>query len=533
MWVLGINWKWHDSSAALVDETGKVWAFAEEERFTRSKHAWDTFPSRATQYCLSVAGITWQDIDTVAVGWDVAHLRDSEDALFSAIFDTDLPAADRPQLVFVKHHLAHAISSFYASGRERGGVLVVDGSGETNSATIYRADRATGLTPLRSWDRRFSLGSLYMAATQHLGFGRLDAGKTMGLSSHGMNDSSFILPIGDLLTESLGTSPVADTDPGQHFDVFTAAWAAHLDNQFGTIKTGTPDLHLDPIARQIAATAQRTVETVFRALHAETAALSGYETVCLAGGVALNCVANGMLPEPVYIPPFPHDAGVALGAAWSICPPRATGAPLSPYLGTQITLGDEIQMLREAGCTVSEFDAQAVAQALCAGKVGAVAQGRAEVGPRALGHRSIVALPRPATVQAKVNQLKDREGWRPFAPIALADYAPRLWPRQGTRSQYMIGTAVVSGAGREILPAAAHVDGTTRPQEVSATQDMHIAEVLKELERGGIPPVLINTSFNGRGEPIVNTAHDAARTFLTLGLDFLVLDDCLIKRPDN
>lgn len=530
MWVLGINWKWHDSSAALVDETGKVWAFAEEERFTRKKHAWDTFPSRATRYCLSVAGITWRDIDTVAVGWDVAHLRDSEDALFAAIFGSDIPATPRPQLVFVKHHLAHAISSFYASGQERGGVLVVDGSGETDSATIYRADRAAGLTPLRSWDRRFSLGSLYMAVTQHLGFGKLDAGKTMGLSSHGMNDSSFILPIGDLVEDRLGFSPVANTDPEQHFDVFTAAWAAYLENQLGTIKTGTHDLHLDPTARQIAATAQRTVENVFRSLHAETTALTGCEAVCLAGGVALNCVANGMLPEPVYIPPFPHDAGVALGAAWSICPPRTTGGPISPYLGEQITLDDEVQMLREAGCTVSDFDAHAVTQALCAGKVGAVAQGRAEVGPRALGHRSIIALPRPATVQAKVNQLKDREGWRPFAPIALAGYARQLWPSQGTRSQYMIGTAVVSGAGRETLPAAIHVDGTTRPQEVATTQDMHVAEVLKELERCGIPPVLINTSFNGRGEPIVNSAQDAARTFLALGLDFLVLDDRLIER---
>src|ERR1700752_3970587 len=137
MWVLGINWKWHDTSAALVDETGKVWAFAEEERFTRKKHAWGTFPFRSTQYCLSVAGISWQDIDTVAVGWAVPHLRDSEDALFSAIFGSEINASARPQLVFVKHHLAHAISSFYASGSEQSGVLVVDGSGETDSATIY------------------------------------------------------------------------------------------------------------------------------------------------------------------------------------------------------------------------------------------------------------------------------------------------------------------------------------------------------------------------------------------------------------
>ncbi|MGL5828506.1 MAG: carbamoyltransferase C-terminal domain-containing protein, partial [Angustibacter sp.] len=533
MWVLGINWKWHDSSAALVDETGQIWAFAEEERFTRKKHAWDTFPSQATQYCLNVAGITWRDIDTVAVGWDVAHLRDSEDILFSAIFGSEIPAAGRPRLVFVKHHLAHAASSFYSSGQERSSVLVVDGSGESDSVSIYRGDRATGLTHLRSWDRRFSLGSLYMAATQHLGFGRLDAGKTMGLSSYAMNDSSAIFPIGELIDDRLGASPVADTDPDQHFDIFTAAWAARLESQFGTVQTGTHELHLDPVARQIAASAQRTVENTFRDLHAEATALSGYESVCLAGGVALNCVANGTLPEPVYIPPFPHDAGVALGAAWAICPPRLIRPPISPYLGTQITLGDEIRLLREAGCAVGDFNAQSIAQALCAGKVGAVAHGRAEIGPRALGHRSIIALPRPAAVQARVNKIKNRESWRPFAPVVLASYARRLWPGQGSRAQYMVGTAVVSGAGREILPAATHVDGTTRPQEVAARTDLHIAKVLGELERDGVPPVLINTSFNGRGQPIVNTAHDAAQTFLTLGLDFLVLEDHLIQRPEN
>ncbi|MGH3697235.1 MAG: carbamoyltransferase C-terminal domain-containing protein [Pseudonocardiaceae bacterium] len=530
MWTLGINWKWHDSAAALVDENGTVWAFAEEERFTRRKHAWNTFPAQATRFCLATAGITWEDVHTVAVGWDFPHLRHDADQVLSTIFETNVEGHRRPELVFVQHHLAHGLSAFYSSGFERAGILIIDGSGEIDSATIYSADRISGLTSKRSWSRRYSLGSMYMAATPLLGFGKLDSGKTMGLAPYGIGRSGSAYPIGDLANGRMDAeSPAARLSDESTFNEFTDVWKAYLANRVGTPTAPSGDLHTDPVAVSLAASAQRTVEETFRVLHAEAVSLSGSNTVCLAGGVALNCVANGLLPEPLHIPPFPHDAGVALGAAWSVCPPRTCEPAISPYLGANVEMGSELQDLRDAGYRVCEVSASAVARLVVDGRVGAVVEGRAEVGPRALGHRSIIALPRPACVRDELNAIKNREAWRPFAPVTLSSYSTRLWPNQGNREQYMIGTSVTSSLARTVMAAAVHVDGTTRPQVIPPSNGV-VGEMLEKLSAGGVAPVLVNTSFNNRGEPIVNSARDALHCFVNLGLDFLVLGDQLVER---
>lgn len=527
-----MNWSWHDTAAALIDGRGTVYAFAEEERFTRQKHAWGAFPVQATAYCLRTAGITPADVTTVAVGWDLAHLRRDPDALLAAIFPEHPAGVPGPEVVWIRHHVAHAASTFYASGLDEAGILVVDGSGETDSATIFVGSRIAGLKSLRSWDRRYSLGSLYMAATLQLGFGKLDAGKTMGLAPYSAAEGAGIMPVGDLLEDRLpDDSPVGGMRTDSSFDEFTRAWQAHLATNVGLCTSPAAQVHADPVARRLAGSAQATVETTILALHSETVALSGHDAVCLAGGVALNCVANGMLPEPVYIPPFPHDAGVALGAAWCVRPPVDNTGPLSAYLGLNIRVGDEIATLRGAGCLIGDVSMDDLLVELLAGRIGAVAEGRAEVGPRALCHRSILALPAPAQVRTRVNAVKRREPWRPFAPVTLSSYARRLWPSQGERERYMIGTAVVSGRARVVMPAAMHVDGTTRPQTLDASSDATVVRILRGLEAAGVDPVLLNTSFNGRGEPIVNSADDAVGTFLALGLDFLVIDGLLVRRP--
>lgn len=177
MWVLGINWEWHDSAAAIVDGDGRIWACAEEERFSRVKHAWNTFPTQAAGECLAAAGVTWQDLDVIAVGWDLPHNfrwnypeRDRE-RLFNVLFGSSARGVKKPEIVFIEHHVAHALSAFYASGFEEAGVVVVDGSGEFYATSIYAANATTGLKPLRHWSRGFSLGALYEAATRALGFG--------------------------------------------------------------------------------------------------------------------------------------------------------------------------------------------------------------------------------------------------------------------------------------------------------------------------------------------------------------------------
>lgn len=530
MWTLGINWRWHDSAAAIVDDDGRVVAFAEEERFSRLKHAWNSFPVQSTAYCLTVAGLQWRDITTVAVGWATQGLDSDVNSLLSQIFGDDYSADHRPEVVFVEHHLAHALSTYHASGCARAGILVVDGSGEVDSATVYSADPAGSLKKLRSWDRRYSVGSVYSAASQEIGFGPLDAGKTMGLAPFGRGDETLVLPVGDLISGEVNAdSPVANFSSGQHFDEFVRAWRRYFQSRWGKIEVKTGQLQSCPAARAIAMSAQRTVEETLRGLYAETVSLTGTDTVCLAGGVALNCVANGLLPADVYVPPFPHDAGVALGAAWFACPPkRRLATPITPYLGLEIDASDQLDRVRARGHNLRDFTPEHVTDLLLQGLIGAVAEGRAEIGPRALGHRSIIALPKPAKVQARVNDLKQREHWRPFAPVSLRSAAASYWPTQGVRELYMNGTAVVSATGRRDMPAIAHIDGTTRPQTISDDSPGVVAALLHELRKRSLPPALINTSFNGPAEPIVNSARDAVDCYTSMALDFLVLGDTLI-----
>ncbi|GIH19635.1 carbamoyltransferase C-terminal domain-containing protein [Rugosimonospora africana] len=531
MWVLGINWKWHDGAAALVDGTGRVHALAEEERFTRVKHAWNSYPTEATSFCLQQAGIGWRDLTAVAIGWDLPQLipwgDDDRERLYTALFGAEAAGGRGPELVFVPHHLAHARSAFHASGFEAAGVLVVDGAGERESISVYAAD-GSGLIARRQWPRAFSLGAMYEAGTRLIGLGNLNAGKTMGLASYGDQLDSVVLPTGDLLG---GGAPAFDWPTQLPYDDFTGKWGEYLAGRFGAVTRPPELLDEDPVAVRVAASLQRTVEEAMRALHAETVCLTGQPAVCVAGGVALNCVANGRLPEPVYIPPFPHDAGVALGAAWSICPPAAPAPLQSPYLGRDLRLDGEPDRLRAAGYTVEPFRSGPVLDRLLAGQLGAVAEGRAEIGPRALGHRSIIALPRPVATRDRLNAVKGRESWRPLAPVVLSGHDRELWPDQGTRAWYMIGSTVVSARGRAELPAAVHVDGTTRPQVLRPGQAPALECLLTGLADAGLPPVLVNTSFNDAKEPIVDTAADAARTFMSLGLDFLVLGDCLVTRP--
>lgn len=533
MWILGINWKWHDSSAALVDSEGRVRALAEEERYTRVKHAWETYPRHAVRHCLRTAGIEWHDLDQVAVGFDLPRAGawgpDSRDELFAAVFGPAAVGARRPELVFVEHHLAHAVSAFHASGFERAGVLVVDGAGELESGSVYAADHGE-FTLKRRWSRGYSLGAMYEAATRLLGFGYLDAGKTMGLAPYGGPGDAVALPRGADVVDGIWQSfPVPGLSEGTPYDQVADRWVDHLTDVFGEVKHESGQLHTDPVAVGLAAGVQRTVEEHLLGMHAETVRQSGHDAVCLAGGVALNCVANGRLPEPVYIPPVPHDAGVALGAAWFLRPPVTTALLDSPYLGTDLEPEWELGQLRADGYRVEDFSPEAVVDLVADGAIGVVAEGRAEVGPRALGHRSIVALPTPASVRDKINAIKGREQWRPLAPVTLPAYADRLWPSQGLRELYMIGTAHVTDHARRVMPAVTHVDGSSRPQVLHPGQAPVLESLLTALPGRGLPPVLVNTSLNGPGEPIADSSADVVATFRGLRLDFLVLGDNLVR----
>lgn len=536
MFILGLNGApigWHDAAACLIDGDGRVLAMAEEERFTRKKHSPRANAVNAAEWCLAHVGITPADLDAVSIGWDLARLmpRFGGDWNFAAErtflrqrFGWTF-GSRQPEVICTPHHLAHAASTFYASGYESAAVLVNDGNGEDESISIYEARAGLPLVRRRIWPRSHSLGYLYQAASEAIGLTFLEAGKTMGLASFGR--AARVEPRPLLRTEGKDFEPPFDLDPSADWDEVVGAWAK-VFAEFGTVPrtTSTADLADDEVAVAIAWSAQATIERMVPALVAEARAITGLEAVCLAGGVALNCSTNGQLAGPVYVPPVPHDAGVALGAAWSLCPPAQVTEPMSAYLGPPVG-----PLTRATdGWTCVDLDVGTIADRLVAGEVGAVAAGPMEVGPRALGHRSIIALPSDTEVRDRVNRMKGRELWRPLAPIGLSSAEGRYWRGNRTLQAYMLGAAEVTEQGRDHIAATVHVDGTARAQiadDIGLTSD-----ILRALDARGLPPVLINTSFNTRGEPVVCSADDALRSAETIGLDFVVIgDDLMIRDP--
>ncbi len=533
VWVLGINGPpigWHDASACLVDGRGKVWAMAEEERFTRVKHAVRTYPKNAARFCLDWAGIEPHDLDVVAIGWDLPRLYprfgmrwdfSSPAAFLERALGWKFPGRGGPELVCVPHHRAHAVSAFYASGFDSAAVLVNDGNGEDESISIYEARFGAPVVRREVWPRSHSLGFMYDAACRAVGLTFLEAGKTMGLAAYGKSNAPWTLMEG----EGAEFRPPFSQGPEADYEDIIPLWEKELGRN-GQIPVATPSAQLDTdeLAVQIAWSAQATVESIVPALVAHARKLTGIDAVCLAGGVALNCSANGLLEDPVYVPPVSADAGGGLGAAWDVAPPSERLDPLSPYLGPDV----ETPTSTPEGWAPAALAPAAVAERLLRGQVGAVAWGRAEVGPRALGHRSLIALPGDVEMRDRVNRLKGRELWRPLAPIGTREAAHELWRGPEELQRYMLGAATVTPLGEEKIAATVHVDGTARGQIADGAG--LVGDVLTELAGAGADPVLINTSFNTRGEPIVNTAEDAVRSAEALGVDFLVVGDALLDR---
>ncbi|MCK7622628.1 carbamoyltransferase [Streptomyces sp. RS10V-4] len=551
MWILGVNAPptgWHDSAACLIDQDGRIVAFSEEERLNRHRHSLYRKPNSAARFVLAQAGLTPDDIDVVALGWDSEQLyprRFASDAEFLA-YAVGLDFGTRtPEVVRVPHHQAHAASSFYASPFRKAGVLVIDGHGENESSTIWTYEDGAEPRLERSWQRTASLGYAYDAASTWLGFSFLNAGKTMGLAAYGRAAGLATEPLVELTADDfrMAVAPLAEhrgtataDEIKEQYDTVVGRWRARYAALAGADGPGAPEEALadDPKAVLVAYTAQRVIEETVTHLAALTRKAAGVEELCLSGGVALNCSTNGTLPGPLYVPPVPHDAGVALGAAWTVRPPRHHTAPLSPYLGTDVHGPDHTGRPAApdtAGLLRTDLDTDTLTTLLMDGQVGAVAQGRAEVGPRALCRRSIIAVPDTAEVNTRVNHIKNREQWRPFAGVTRPDYGARLWEQQEHLSRYMLGAARATDLGRQVAPGVVHIDGTTRPQVLHGDEAPAVGAVLDTLARRGAPPVLLNTSFNDKGEPIVNTAADAVAAFRAMDLDFLVLGDDLYRKP--
>jgi carbamoyltransferase len=595
MRILGISAFYHDSAAALVVD-GKIVAAAQEERFTRKKHD-PGFPSSAIRYCLAEAGIGASALDHV-VFYEKPFLK------FERLLETYLAFAPRgfqsfrtaipiwlkeklfqksvlrnrlraiddtvdweAKLLFADHHQSHAASAFFASPFTESAILTLDGVGEwTTTSTGFGRDNTLDLR--REINFPHSIGLLYSAFTYYTGF-RVNSGeyKVMGLAPYGEPKYA------DLILEHL----VDLKDDGSfrldlgYFDYCTGLTMTNrrFDDLFGGRPRDPAEL-LEQRHMDLAASVQHVTEEIVLRLTRSLAREGLSKHLCLAGGVALNCVANGKILrdghfEKIWIQPAAGDAGGAVGAALAAYHQFA-GRPRIPtsgdgmagsYLGPAFAQSEIESRLRAAGAVFAALDDDAIirdtVEALVAEKAVGWFQGRMEFGPRALGARSILGDPRSPTMQSSLNlRVKFRESFRPFAPAVLREDVAG-WFELDEDSPYMLLVADVLGKrrlpadprheklfgierlniARSEIPAVTHVDYSARVQTVHADTNKRFHDLLTAFKAATGCPVLVNTSFNVRGEPIVCTPEDAFRCFMGSDIEVLVIGNCFLKKENQ
>jgi carbamoyltransferase len=573
--ILGISCWYHDAAACLLQD-GRITAAAQEERFTRRKHD-PSFPTNAIAYCLEEGGIETADLDAVAfydkpfltferlletyVSFAPRGLRSFLESmpiwLKRKLWIPDLIAKElgyEGQLLFPEHHLSHAASAFYPSPFEKAAIVTTDGVGEWATTSIGKgSSNAIALTHEQHFPH--SLGLLYSAFTYYCGF-RVNSGeyKLMGLAPYG--EPRFEQTIRDHLINL--------RDDGSfrlNMKYFTFAHGLTMTGSAFADLFGAPRRNPESALTQrdmdLARSVQVVIEDAILKLARHAHETTGEENLCLAGGVALNCVANGRLLREgpfknVWIQPAAGDAGGALGAALAAWhgyhdkqrTPQVSDAMEGSYLGPSFDEDEIAAFVKRKGIPSERLSDRAnrVAGLLAEGSVVGWFQGRMEFGPRALGNRSILADPRGREVQKRVNvKIKFRESFRPFAPSVLAERAGEFFDLDA-ESPYMllvaeVRNASVKGTGLDRLqyidspiPAVTHVDGSARVQTVSAQTNPAFHDLLKAFDQKTGCPVLVNTSFNVRGEPIVCTMEDAYQCFRDTHMDVLVLGNHLITK---
>ncbi len=594
MRILGISAFYHDSAAALIDD-GRIVAAAQEERFTRRKHD-AAFPHNAIAYCLAEAGVAADELDHV-VFYDKPFLK------FERLLETYIALAprgfrsfkmsiplwlreklfqknllsdelgkfpgdfDKSRLLFCEHHLSHAASAFYPSPFESAAVLTMDGVGEwaTTSAAIGEGNR---LEIFQEIHFPHSLGLLYSAATYYTGF-KVNSGeyKVMGLAPYGEPKYAKLI-LDNLIDLKPDGSFRLDMS---YFDYCTGFTMTNdrFAELFGE-PVRSPDQLLTPFHMDVAASIQSVLDEAVLRLTRSLAKQTGSRNLCLAGGVALNCVANGKVLrdghfDNIWIQPAAGDAGGAVGAALAAChifkgqPRKTNGADAmsGAFLGPSFPQAEIERRLTAAGARFAVLGEaemiETTAQALAGQKAVGWFQGRMEFGPRSLGARSILGDPRSPGMQKNLNlKVKYRESFRPFAPAVLREDVSE-WFDLASDSPYMLVVADVRedkrrrmttdeqalfgidklNVSRSEIPAVTHVDYSARIQTVHAETNPLFHRLLGRFKALTGCPILVNTSFNVRGEPIVCTPEDAFRCFMGNELDVLVAGNCVLQKAEQ
>ena len=550
--ILGINSVYHESAAAVLVD-GALVAASEEERFNRIKHGKEAdvdnphqFPEHAIRFCLDYAGLRACDIDHVAYSFEPQLRRTqfraewwpdprSEEVFLlrlgevRGVAERILGRPLRQRFHFVPHHLAHAASAYFPSGFDRAAILTIDGLGEAACSTLATAV-GTRIRMLEAFNYPHSLGFVWEVISLHLGFSEYDASKVMGLAAYG-NPEVFrgqlqsIIRVGE---EDYAVDPEAAG--------FLAAKSPGLETLLGPPRF--PYSQILPRHADIAAALQAATNAAVIALVRRLKRKAPLDNLCIAGGVALNCVTNELVRQSggfsdVFIPSAPHDAGTAVGAALVVHCAKQKSEPergnSTPFLGPAFSRREILAAVKSAGLTPrrSKAPARDAADMMADGKIVAWFQGRMEFGPRALGNRSLLADPRRPDMRNILNErIKHREAFRPFAPSVMAERADEWFEVGGhsTSHEFMLFACPVKPERRNRIPAILHQDGSARLQLVRRESNPRFHELIScFFARTGVP-VVINTSFND-SEPIVCTPADAIVTFRKARIDALFMDD--------
>jgi len=566
MIILGINYFFHDSSASLVVD-GRLVAMLEEERFTRRKHT-DEFPVRSIARCLELAGVTLGDIDHIAVSikptkdwgaklaYGLGHLPNAKPFIIHELWHAFFKQrtlkswyvnnfgnlSRKPPLHFVPHHVAHAAGSFLASPYDDAAILSLDGSGEW-ATSFLGIGRGLDVACFQESYFPMSLGSFYEAATEFCGFRpNYDEGKTMGLAPFG-DPRIYGKEVGNMVQIAAdGTIRVDLSFFNYQF------WGNQRCSDRFYRTFGKPRLPAEPFGENhnnVAAAFQRGLEecalSLCRVLRGRTKA----RHLVIAGGVSLNSVMNGRILreagfDDIYVMPAAGDNGTSIGAALYVYHallrlPRVAVHD-DPYLGTHYSDDVIENELRQCKLPYARHNdiASVAARLLADGNILGWLQGRMEIGPRALGNRSILANPAFPDMKDKINaEVKHREAYRPFAPSAPVACKDRFFDIKG-ESPFMLKVCDVLPNMKEVIPAVTHVDGTARLHTVDARVNPLFHDLLTKFGRITHIPVLLNTSFNIQGEPIIESPLQAIRCFYSTGLDHLVMGSFLVgKRPSG
>jgi carbamoyltransferase len=576
MYILGLN-AYHADSSAAIFKDGKMIAATEEERFRRQKH-WAGFPSKAVEFCLKEAGISLSQVDHIAIGRDpsakmnkkLLFLLKNPGGGFNAVVDrlknarkvasleeefvlidnTVDKAVIKSKIHQVEHHRSHLASAFFASPFEEAALLSIDGSGDFTT-TMTGIGKGNQIEVLESVDFPHSVGLFYTALTQLLGFPHYgDEYKVMGLAPYGepkyVDKLKEVLRFEDNGLFSLDLKYFRSAKSGivsygdDHIPVVAPLYTDLMVEKFGAVRK--KEEPLSQYHKDLAASVQRvTEELIFHILN-HLQKRTGLNSVCIAGGVAQNSVANGKLTrntgfKNIYIPSAGHDAGISMGSAlyvYNHILKQERAAPIwSAYTGSRSTNEEIEQYLQSRNIAYkrlsdAELYDKVTDQLINAGVVGWF-NGRAEFGPRALGARSILADPRRSDAKDLLNaKIKRRESFRPFAPSILKEFVGEYF-EVIDEVPFMEKVFPIKKEKHAIIPAVTHADGTGRLQTVDKEVTPRYYNLIETFRKKTGVPILLNTSFN-ENEPIVNSPHDALECYLRTNMDMLVLENCVITR---